>query len=217
MSIKLPITTRKIQNHFQYHFWKYLLLIALAFFGWNLIYTTTRYRPPESAKIEFIAEGYSVSDDALQALADQIHATVMPEMEEVTATIVTFDDMYGDMQLVVWVSAAQGDVYLVNRERFLSMAASDGTLDLTPYVQSGALDVSGLDLSGGWVTAAGSTTSKLMGIPADALTGLQPYGIATENNVLCLLANGGNDAYAVKFLNYLLTHMQAGSPEMPAA
>ena len=38
-------------------------------------------------------------------------------MEEVTATIVTFDNAYGDMQLTVWVSAGQGDVYLLSKER----------------------------------------------------------------------------------------------------
>ena len=53
----MPITSRKIRNHFHYSFWKYLLLIAIVFFGWNLIYTTTRYRSPDTLKVEFMAQG----------------------------------------------------------------------------------------------------------------------------------------------------------------
>ena len=65
MSLKMPITKNKIRNHFHYSFWKYLVLIAIALFGWNLIYTTTRYRPPENAKIEFFAEGPTTDNPAL--------------------------------------------------------------------------------------------------------------------------------------------------------
>ena len=121
MRPNLPITTRKIRNHFHYSFWKYLLLIAIVLFGWNLIYTTTRYRSPDSLKVEFMAQGSYLGDEKLQSLADKIRTDVMPEMEEVTATAVNFDDMYGDMQLVVWVSAGQGDVYLLSKEKFQSM------------------------------------------------------------------------------------------------
>ena len=73
MSFKMPITGRKIRNHFHYSFWKYLLLIVIAMFGWNLLYTTTRYRSPENLKVEFYAEGNIMASDALQSLADKIH------------------------------------------------------------------------------------------------------------------------------------------------
>ena len=86
MRIDMPITGRRIQNHFHYSFWKYILLAVIAVFGWNLIYTTTRYRPPESAKVEFFAEGTMSENKALDALVDRIHREAMPEMEEVTAT-----------------------------------------------------------------------------------------------------------------------------------
>ena len=87
MRFEMPVTMRKIRNHFQYSFWKYLLLIVIAMFGWNLIYTTTRYRSPENLKVEFYAEGNVMASDALQELANQIHREVMPEMEEVTAEL----------------------------------------------------------------------------------------------------------------------------------
>lgn len=204
MPFTMPITRRKIQSHFQYGFWKYLVLAMLAVFGWNLLYTTTRYRPPETAKVEFFAEGNSAAEAEVQALADRIHANVMPEMEEVSSTVVTFDEMYGDMQLTVWVSAGQGDVYLVDKARFQTLGTSEALLDLTPYLDSGALKAGGIDLSGGYVTGEDGGAPALLGIPADSLTGLMQYGLTGEGMVLCLLVNGGNDEYAVKFLNALI-------------
>lgn len=211
MRLEMPITKRKIRNHFHYSLWMYLLLLVIALFGWNLIYTTTRYRSPENLKVEFFAEGNSLASDAVQKLADQIHQEVMPEMEEVTATLVTFDDTYGDMQLTVWVSAGQGDVYLISRERFQNMAASEATLPLQPYVDDGTLAVDGMDLSGGMVKSDTTGQKELMGIPAEQLTGFTDYGLSTDKMVLCVLANNGNDTYSLKFLNYLLTHLRAGA------
>ena len=220
MSLHMPIDRRKIRNHFHYNFWMYLLLIVIAGFGWNLVYTTTRYRPPESAKIEFFAEGTVMASDAVQALADEIHKAVMPEMEEVTATVVSFDQSYGDMQLVVWVSAGQGDVYLLSKERFLSMAGNGGTLELEPLIANGSLHTQGLNLEGGYVSNATTDKQSLLGIPADQLVKLNETGLDTKGKVLCILLSNGNDVYSAKFLDYLLTHMQAdgaASAVAPAA
>ncbi|MDD3214349.1 MAG: hypothetical protein PHY64_11780 [Eubacteriales bacterium] len=209
MSLKMPVTKRKIQNHFQYGFWKYLILLVIALFGWNLIYTTTRYQSPPNLKVEFYAESSIPGEKDPQALADQIHQEIMPEMEEVTATTVTYDDTYGDMQLVVWVSAGQGDIYLLSDDRFDSMSENEAMMDLQPYVDSGALNVDGLDLTGGYVKDSDTGKTVLLGIPADDLPGLADYGLLTTDADLCILANNGNDEYSVKFLNYLLTHMRA--------
>jgi hypothetical protein len=208
MSLHMPITREKIRNHFHYSFWKYLLLIVIALFGWNLLYTVTRYRPPENRKVEFYAEGNVSSSDMLQSLADLIHQEVMPEMEEVTATTVSFDSEYGDMQLTVWISAGQGDVYLLSQKRFESMASNEATLELQPWLDEGALHADGIDLTNGYATDSETGAQVLRGIPADSLTGLNEYGLDPEGMVLCVLYNNGNDAYSIKFMDYLLTHMR---------
>ena len=51
--MRLPITRERIRTHFHYGWWQYALLIGLAIFGWNLLYTTTRYRSPEALKVEW--------------------------------------------------------------------------------------------------------------------------------------------------------------------
>ena len=53
MLMRLPITRERIRTHFHYAWWQYVLLVCLAIFGWNLLYTTTRYRSPESLKVEW--------------------------------------------------------------------------------------------------------------------------------------------------------------------
>ena len=215
MSFQMPISKRKITHHFQYAVWMYLVLIALALFGWNLIYTTTRYRPPESKQIEFYVQANSADDTALNTLADKIHKEVMPDMELVSATVVNITgDYYGDMQLTVWISAAQGDLYLMTKDYFQSFAASGAFMDLQPQIENGLLNTDGLDLTGGYVAQRDADTGEaigvagLYGIPADSLTGFAEYQVSTDDMVLCILYNNGNDENSVKFLNYLLENLR---------
>ena len=56
--MRLPITKERIRNHFHYAWWQYVLLVCLAVFGWNLLYTTTRYRSPESSRWNGTARGW---------------------------------------------------------------------------------------------------------------------------------------------------------------
>jgi len=209
MRFQMPITKRKISHHFQYAVWMYLLLAALALFGWNLVYTVTRYRPPENKQVEFYVQAGMNSETPLNELADRIHEEIMPEMELVTSTVVTVsDDYYGNMQLTVWISAAQGDVYLLGKEYFKGFAASGAFMDLQPLVDNGTLDVEGIDLAKGVVQQTDSDISGLYGIPADALTGFIKDEVNTKDMVLCILVNNGNDEYSVMFLNYLLEHLK---------
>lgn len=213
MPIQMPITKRKVRHHFQYSLWMYLLLIALALFGWNLIYTTTRYQPPEDMRVEFYVQAGSTSEETLQALADRIHEQIMPEMELVTAQPVTIsNDYYGDMQITVWITAAQGDIYMLSQEYFDRFAPAGAFMDLRPYVDAGTLDTSGLDVSAGMASLTdpepGQEGKHLYGIPADQLTGFTGYMVDPSDMVLCILYRNGNDEYSVKFLNYLLTNLR---------
>ena len=208
MKTTMPITKAKIQNHFHYQVWKYLLLAVACFFLWNLLYTSTSYRSPEDKKIEFYVDGYETEETSanMNAMLERIHAQVMPEMEEVTYTMMTVDETYGSMQLMVWVAAGQGDVYLLLQDRFQSLAANGALLDLQPHVDSGALDVQGLSLSAGHVRNE-SGQRVLYGIPTDALRGLGDIIGLVDGSVLCVLGNSGNEEYAIRFLNDLLVQL----------
>jgi hypothetical protein len=213
MSFHMPITKRKINHHFQYTAWMYLVLAVVAMFGWNLIYTTTRYQSPADKRVEFYVQSSIASQESLQALADRIHQEIMPEMELVTAEPVTISsDYYGDMQLTAWFSAAQGDIYMISQDYFSRYAAGGAFMDLQPYVDAGTLDTADLDLSTGMVALAepepGQEGKYLYGIPTDQLTGFTGYTVDPAGMVLCVLYRNGNDEYSVKFLNYLLTNLR---------
>lgn len=209
MSLRMPITKAKIKNHFQYHFWKYLLLGVLALVFWNLLFSVTRYRTPPEKKVEFFVEGALPlgGEDALDELMQTIRTQAMPEMEEVAYAFLTLDETYGAMQLSVWVGAGEGDVYALGQERFQYMAQGGAMVNLQPYVDSGRLSVAGIDLGPGMAVLESTGEKALYGIPMDTLTGLTPYGIRTEGCLMSLLVSGGNQEYALRLMEYLLTHM----------
>lgn len=208
--MRVPITRERIRNHFHYAWWQYVLLVCLAVFGWNLLYTTTRYRSPESLKVEWYCQGLvdTQAQEELDALMEQLRLELFPEMEEVTFTAVAYDQTYGDMQLMVWVSAGQGDLYMLEREQFENLASAGAMAPLTPYIESGALQTGEIDLTAGYVTDPETGEKYLMGVPTDSLTGLQAYGIDPEGHVLSLLSNGGNLDNTVKLMQWLIDNMQ---------
>lgn len=207
MTPKLTITRNKIRNHFTYAWWQYAILITAAIFGWNLLFTTTHYRSPEHLKIEWYYEGKSSMETQglVEGLLAELTPELFPEMEEVTFAVVGTDETYGEMQLMVWMSAGQGDIYMLQTDTFKSYAASGAMVDLQPYVDDGTLNVEGIDLKKGYVKETESGEMHLYGIPADSLTGLMDYHVLPEGTVLSLLVTGGNTENAVKLLAHLLT------------
>lgn len=209
MKLSFPITKKRIRNHFTYAWWQYVLLISVAIFGWNLIYTTTRYRSPEHLKVEWYCEGVTSTetDKMLNELMESVRLELFPDMEEVTFTSVAYDDQYGDMQLMVWSAAGQGDLYTLSKSRFESLALNGGMLELQPYIDDGTLNVDGIDLKNGYVTDPETGKKYLMGIPADTLTGLEQYGIACTGRVMSVLSAGGNTDNTLKLMQWLIDHM----------
>lgn len=210
MTPMFPITKDRVRNHFHYFWWQYALLLAFAIFGWNLIYTTTHYRSPEHLKMEWYYQGGMTEYTSEKALAlmAELKDEMYPEVEEMDFVSVGADDAYGDMQLMVWVAAGQGDLYLLEKKSFISYASEGTMIDLQPYIDSGMLNVEGLDLRKGQVTDIDTNELVLRGIPADKLTGLLNLDIVPEGRVFGILASSGNAESSVKLLNHLINHMQ---------
>ena len=211
MTPKLTITRNRVRNHFHYFWWQYVILIVASFFLWNLLYNMTHYRSPEHLKVEWYYEGavsYE-SQERLDQLLHQLTPELFPDMEEVTFTVVGVDANYGAMQLMVWMSAGQGDLYMLGTDNFKSHAASGAMVDLQPYVDNGTLHVDGIDLSKGYVRNEETGEKHLYGIPAASLTGLrEEYGLEPENTYMSLLITGGNTDNTIKLMNWLLDNMR---------
>lgn len=210
MTPKFPITRDKIRTHFHYYWWQYAVLIIAAVFGWNLLYTTTHYRSPEHLKMEWYYEG--PTSGATQGYAEELLTTakeqLFPHLEETSFTVVGMDETYGAMQLMVWMAAGQGDLYMLTKDSFTAHGSQGAMLDLQPYVDDGTLNVEGLDLKGGYLRDETTGEKHLYGIPAEGLTGFLDYDISPEDTVLSVLVNGGNTENTIKLLAHFLEIMR---------
>lgn len=205
MNIEMPITKRRIQNHFHYAWWIYVLLAIVAILGWNLVHTVTRYQSPPHLKVEWFYGGYMMDNgEGLDALMQRAHEEVLPDMEEVSNMYLVMDDAYGDMQLTTWSFAGEGDLYTLSKDKFTMMIGNGAMMNLKPYVDSGVLNLDGIDLTGCYATEPDTGEEWLCGVPMSAMPGLAAYNLYGDDLYMSVLINGGNDDNTVKLLNWML-------------
>ena len=221
MKLTFPITKERIRNHFAYAWWQYVLLICLAIFGWNLLYTTTAYRSPENLRVDIYMQSTTATQEKVDAFMKDVWQRSVPDMETVSTILLTAgstDDYYSNMQLSVYLMAGEGDLYALSTEDFKRFAAQGVFIDLTPYVESGALNVEGIDLSSGYVTLLDddgnpTETKSLFGIPLYTLYGyMDGMGLDNRDLVIAVTTFSQNEEYVIAFLNELI---QSGRGDMP--
>ena len=221
MRMKTPLTKEKVRNHFAYGSWKYLLLAALAVFGWSLIFTTTAYRSPQDKRIDLYAQTTTTTAENMDAFLEPIWREVTPEMEVVSSVaLMNLDDYSTSMQLTAYMAAGDGDIYFLTEQYFKSFAAAGSFLELDVLVENGTIQVDGVDLSKGRVAVVTeydendqpvTAEQHLYGIPLDEFYGFMS-GMQLDNRGLyaAILVNNGNDENVIPFFNALL---QAGRGE----
>ena len=123
LPLRTPLTLPALKQHLTYNWWKYLLLALLSFGLIDLLYSMTQYRPPKEKKIEFYVYGI-INEEPLTEYLDQIRADEMSDMEVLSPQMMTPDESYGPMQLMTYLTAGEGDVYLLPRDQFVSYASS---------------------------------------------------------------------------------------------
>lgn len=221
MRMKTPLTKEKVRNHFTYGSWKYLLLAALAVFGWSLIFTTTAYRSPQDKRIDLYAQTTTTTAENMDAFLEPIWREVTPEMEVVSSVaLMNLDDYSTSMQLTAYMAAGDGDIYFLTEQYFKSFAAAGSFLELDALVENGTIQVDGVDLSKGRVAVVTeydendqpvTAEQHLYGVPLDEFYGFMS-GMQLDNRGLyaAILVNNGNDENVIPFFNALL---QAGRGE----
>ncbi len=213
----IRITKAKVKNHWHYSWWKYAAIAVVCTLVVNLIFTMTAYRPPANRKIEmYLCNGY--------ADATKLHADLWPAFQEAAPdqellTLVnidmTGDDVYSNMQFTTYIGAQQGDLLLlpVSSVKKLVLDGADNTfLDLSEYLESGELDVPGVDLSAGMLPTSDGGTS-LFAIPADSLYGLTDFTCNPAGSMLCVMGYTMNPENAVGMINLLFDRYQTEKPD----
>ncbi len=234
MSLKTPIKKKAVKNHFAYGWWKYALLIIVAVFGWDLIYTSTAYRPPEDKKVLFYVSASSGDSEKIDEYMAQVQQKDMEDMEEMSSVVLLGSggesDPYSTMQLSVYIMAGEGDLYLLPHDTFANYALQGAFLPLDDYILEDKLMLPPGDMGNYRFVIEEmeeeikdvNTTEKeieegkepfLYGIPADELYGLLDFSIDPRNMVLCVLYNNQNNENTVKFLNHVLKDQKKEAPK----
>jgi len=200
--MKTPVNKQTVSHHLAYNWWKYLLLAAFCFGLVDLIYTVTAYRTPEEKKVEFYVYGYA-DTDALDAYMENVRQTQMSDMEEMRSILMLNDSSYGPLQLTTYLAAGEGDLYLLPRDNFLTLAGQGAFLPLEEDAELMELfSQAGVSLQAGWRKNNETGENHLYGIPQDKLPGLSAY-CASINGYLCATVSGRNDVNALKFMRIL--------------
>ena len=204
--MKTPVNGRTLRQHLTYSWWKYALVIIIGAFAVNMYFTVTVYRSPEEKKINLYV--YGLADEArLSEYMESVRLSQMPDMEEMTCLILTTDETYGPMQLSTYIAAGEGDIYILPKNEFVSMASSgawvplDEASDLADFFTEHEIS-----LQSGWKRNSETGVSHLYGIPVSRLPGLQKY-VAVDGGYICVLVSNGNTENVVKFLKIFCEDM----------
>lgn len=204
----------RIRNHFAYNAWKYALMAVLVFFVWDLTYNATAYRPPADKKLDvyFVVSGADVDGMYKDLEADLLAA--FPELEEINYLYIGLggdEDYASSMQFTTYIAAAQGDLFLLPRDRFLAFAKEvpedNLLLPLDEYIAEGTIDLGGMDVE------RGTYQDAVRGIPTSTLYGFVDYGIVPQSLFLCIPSYSKNQDGAAKMIDFLIGRMQTEKPE----
>ena len=200
--MKTPVNSGTLRQHITYNWWKYLLIAVLAFGLVDLLYSVTAYRPPREKTVGFYIYGYMNESD-LTAYLNNVRETEMQDMEEISPYMLTTDEAYGPMQLMTYLAAGEGDVYLLPREEFLNYAMNASLVPLEDDTELMALfDSAGISLQSGWRKETETGETHLYGIPQNKLPGLAQY-VWAQDGYLCIVVTSGNRDNALKLLKIL--------------
>ena len=205
--MNITITKESLRQHWSYSKLKYFIVIVAAIVGWSLFYTVTAYRPPTDKKCDFYIVGPG-DQQMLNSYLENVRVTDLPEMEQMTSAFITTDDYYSSMQIVTWIAAQEGTVYLMPASQFQNYAAGEYFIPLEDYTTLvEKCEALGIAIDKGWRTVSETGERHLFGIPANLLTGLHSFGVMTNNMYLVVPSTHGNNDVAAQFIEILLRDM----------
>lgn len=223
MKLKTPVNRETVRQHMTYSAWKYAVLLIVVVFGWNLIYTVTTYRSPENKRIDVYIQSVTASQEIMDEFLKPIWQSTVPDMEIVESALLgTGEDYTTTIQISTYIAAGEGDIYLLTEEYFKQLAGQGALLDLDLLVESGALDLAGINVAAGCVKVPSAYDEEdnpvayeqhLFGVPLRSLYGFMTEAQLDNRNLYAtIMINNQNDENVIPFFNALI---QAGRGEKP--
>ena len=217
------LTKKKLKNHLAYSWWKYALAAAVSTMLVSIVFAVTEYRPPDDKKVEFYVLNSYADTETMQADFWPLLQARKPEQEKLTVININLTDssnIYAPMQFSTYVAAQQGDLFLISRDEMLKITsdgAQESLVELTPYLESGAIDAEDIDLAKGTLDRGdgvfycehpSSSTGAVYAIPADTLTGLNAYGNDPRDSLLCIPMYSKNADSAAALIELMLEKLR---------
>ena len=185
------LTKKKLKNHLAYSWWKYALAAAVSAMLVSIVFAVTEYRPPDDKKVEFYVLNSYADTETMQADFWPLLQARKPEQEKLTVINLNLTDssnIYAPLQFSTYVAAQQG-------------------VELTPYLENGAIDAEDIDLAKGTLDRGDGTTA-VYAIPADTLTGLNAYGNDPRDSLLCIPMYSKNADSAAALIELMLEKLR---------
>ena len=212
--MKTPLTRVRLQEHWRYSWWKYLLLAALALGGWSIAMTVTAPRTPENKLLEVYFFAYG-QEERVNNYLSGLQEREFPDQETVHSLWIPSDGADGVVVLSTRLMAGEAELTVLPREQFQSFA-NTGTfvaLDQLPGVVN-ACEAAGLNVERAWRVEESSGERHLFGIPLQGLPFLREsiYNVGTANEYyLSIRVHNGNDANSARLLGLLLRELMTGA------
>lgn len=222
------LTKARFSNHMHYSKYIYLVVGLVVWFMVDITFTMTEYRPPKERKVEIqLVSAYSTTEGLIpvaeQALSDGQAFDETLEAVEFFSLMYSGeeDDMYGAQKYMVMLAAQEGHIYIVNRGLMEQLVYQGGALPLDSYIESGALNTEGMDLSD--VTVAEnkvveestSDEKHVYALPADSLGGFLASDISFDprDMYIVVMAYVPNPDTTVAVLRSIMDQMEAPLPD----
>lgn len=224
------INKQNWRNHFQYAKWVYVLLAIVIFFGCDMIYTMTEYRPPNERKVDFEIVGSYADTETLQTISDGLleqGQAFDPTLEEIGMYAIAYSgdaetDIYGAQKYMVMIAAQEGDIYMVNYDLMQQLVTQGAAQSLDEYISSGLLNVEGLDLSDCTFEepapdeeTPSSGVKHVYALPAVNMNRMLDSDINYDNRdkYLVLMQYSANPETSAYVMNLLMEELTAPLPE----
>lgn len=209
--MQTPVTAKKLKDHLTYSWWKYGILVIVAFMFWSIFYTVTAYKPPEEKKI-VIGALCPGTDQYLTAYMESVRQEKMSDMELMEALTFTPDGNNSEVIVATHIVAKDCDAYILPETQFKNWAFKGAfkKLDAELPALVADLEAMGINLNRGLCATEDSSEMHLYAIPCRDIPGFEQLLYAdTTDLYLCVFHETGNDANTLKFIDIFVRDMLA--------
>lgn len=225
--IDLRVTGDRLKNHLHYGKWTYIMAVALAMAVWSFTFSATAPKTPGEYKLDIYIIAYASDYETWE---DEILAQLPADQREVNFYMFSMSDAGTSAYDVIaaWMSAHQGDIYIMSREVYLNLASQGAFIPLdAPLAEGQAAPLDSVPLPEGYDlealrvefetydsdTGESSPVSAVCGVPLDDVRGLIDLFVSPEDMVASVTAYSVNQSNAVEALSWIINNKRTSAYE----